>query len=187
MPFLIHAQEEHPFIQSYDLTVLDGRIRVAWTMQGGSTCFGLDVERSTDGIDFQQVHRIEGICGDPTIAVPFSWIDGSPPELSTVYYRIMFGLEGYSSVKSVEFHQLTTSSYRFFPSPTRGEARLLLNVEPSASVDVRIYDAMGGLVLERSGSLGNDIQLFLVDLASGTYTFQAVSEGQRSIGRFVKE
>jgi hypothetical protein len=186
-PFIAFGQQEHPYIMQYDLTVLDGSILVAWTLQGGSTCYGLDVERSLDGLSFERVHRIEGICGDPTIAVPFSWIDNAPPEFSTVHYRIMLGLEGYSSVKSVEFDQLKQSDHRFFPSPMHNEARLLLNVQTASWVDLRIMDASGRVVFERSGNLGGDIHLALSDLNAGTYTFLAVSEGRRYVGRFVKQ
>lgn len=186
-PLLAFAQEEHPYIMHFDLTVLDGSIQVAWTMQGGSTCNGLDVERSRDGVIFERVHRIEGICGDPTIAVPFSWIDDSPPEFSVVYYRIMLGFEGYSSVRSVAFNQLKQSDHRFYPSPMRNEARLLLNVQSGAWVDLWIMDASGRTVHERSGNLGGDIRLSLPWLNAGAYGFLAVSEGRRSVGRFIKE
>ncbi len=186
-PFVAFAQEEHPYIMHFDLTVLDGSILVAWTMQGGSTCNGLDVERSRDGGIFERVHRIEGICGDPTIAVPFSWIDDAPPEFSVVHYRIQLGSEGYSSVQAVEFSQLKQSDHRFYPSPMRSEARLLLNVRSGAWVDLRIMDASGRTVVERSGNLGGDIRLSLPWLNAGTYGFLAVSEGRRYVGRFVKD
>lgn len=34
---------EHPYIKSFTLTVLDGRVQVDWVMQGGSTCDGNEV------------------------------------------------------------------------------------------------------------------------------------------------
>lgn len=120
--------QEHPFIAAYTLTELDGGIRVGWTIQGGSTCNGQDVERSTDGVDFVQVHRIEGICGTPSAAVLYDWFDAAPPELSTVFYSIKLGLDGYSSVKSIHFAQLNTSDQRFYPSPMEGSGTLVLDL-----------------------------------------------------------
>ncbi|MBK9759137.1 MAG: hypothetical protein IPO90_03970 [Flavobacteriales bacterium] len=141
------AAQEHPFIAAYTLTEFDGGIRIDWTIQGGSTCNGQDVERSTDGISFTAEHRIEGICGSSSEPLSYDWIDNAPPEFSTVYYRVKLGIDGYTSVKSVEFDQLTTSEQRFFPSPMSGEATLLLNIPTSASFDLIIWDAGGRIGL----------------------------------------
>lgn len=188
VPSLAFAQgEEHPFIKSFDLTVLDGRVQVAWTMQGGSTCDGSEVLRSTNGVDFSVAHRIDGLCGDAALDVPFSWMDDAPPEFSTLYYRIRLGNEGYSSIKSVEFIQLTESDLRFFPSPTTGIATLLLNVKASAQVDLLIFDAMGHVVMEQGGLKGREHEIVLPDIPAGMYVYVASSEGKLFRGRFVKE
>lgn len=178
---------EHPFIKTFELTVLDGRILVTWTMQGGSTCDGSEVLRSTNGVDFTPVHRLEGICGDAALDVPYLWMDASPPELSTVYYRIKLGLEGFSSVKSVAFTQLTYSDQRFFPSPMRDEATLLLNVPASARVDLLIFDAAGRIVVTRAGLTGREHRIQLPGARPGIYGYEARAEGRRFLGRFVKE
>jgi hypothetical protein len=183
-----HAQsEEHPYIKSFDLTVLDGRIHVVWTMQGGSTCDGSEVLRSTDGVDFAAIHSISGICGDAQLDVPFGWTDEAPREFSTLYYRIKLGNQGFSSVKSVAFTQLTSSDQRFYPSPVQDEATLLLNVPSSAQVDLWVFDASGRVVLERTGLAGREHRISLFGEASGLYSYLAVSDGKRFTGTFVKE
>jgi hypothetical protein len=179
--------QEHPFIASYTLTEFDGGIRLDWTIQGGSTCDGQDVERSTDGVSFTAVHRILGICGDPTVAVPFTWLDDDPPEFSTVYYRVKLGLNGYTSVKSVVFDQLTKSDQRFFPSPTTGEATLLINNAAADQVELRIYDAAGKLVHERSGLSGRVIPISVPELPSGVFLYLVITNSKVFSGRFVKE
>jgi hypothetical protein len=179
--------DEHPFIRTFDLTVLDGRILVAWTMQGGSTCDGSEVLRSTNGSDFVAVHRLEGICGDAVLDVPFSWMDDSPPELSTLSYRIKLGNEGFSSIKSVDFAQLTSSQQRFFPSPMRDEATLVLNVPASARVDLLIFDMNGRVVWEREGLVGREHRITLPGVLSGMYGYVARTEGRSFEGRFLKQ
>lgn len=182
---LTHAQE-HPFIAAYTLTELEGSIRIDWTMQGGSTCNGQDIERSTDGVIFENVHRIAGICGDPSASVPFSWLDASPPAFSTVYYRIKLGFDGYTSVKSLVFDQLTASTQRFFPSPVIDIATLALNIGQGDVVDLVILDASGRVILERPGLVGSVQRLELSALPQGTYMFVAISSARRFVGRFVK-
>jgi hypothetical protein len=178
---------EHPFMKSFDLVVMDGRIQVAWTMQGGSTCDGIEVQRSTNGVDFTTIHRIDGICGDPVFDVPFGYRDDAPPELSRLHYRIDLGIEGLSSVKTVDFAQLTEARQRFFPSPMRNSATLLLNVSGSARVDLRLFDASGRQVWQHSGLVGRQHELELGFLQAGVYLYVADADGKRFQGRFVKE
>lgn len=184
-PLTILAQE-HPIIAAYTLTEFDGGIRIEWTIQGGSTCNGQDVERSTDGVTFTQVHRIEGICGSTSDPVPYDWIDNAPPEFSTVYYRIKLGFDGYTSVKSIVFDQLTTSDQRFFPSPMTDEATLALNIQTSASFDLEISDSRGRAVFQRSAVQGNSIVFTLPGVATGTYSYRAMSGSRVFTGQFVK-
>lgn len=178
--------QEHPFVHRYQLTELSGAISIEWALSGGSTCDGQDVERSTDGLTFTPVHRIFGICGDPTVTIPFSWLDASPPEFSTVYYRLKFGFDGYSSVKQIVYDQLETSEQRFFPSPTLGEATLLLNVSVGGQVDLAIHAMNGRQVMEMRNLIGPRITLQLQDLQAGTYTYRAQSGDRSFTGRFVK-
>jgi len=185
-PLSLWAQDEHHFIEAFELTVLDGRIQVAWTMKGGSTCDGTEVERATDGLNFNVVHRIAGICGDPSVPVSFSWIDAAPPEFSTVYYRIRMGVDGTSSVKQVIFDQLVTTDQRIFPVPVVENATLVLNLPLSAVVEIRIYDGQGKLVLERSGT-GRNHPLPLASMAPGAYNYTATSGSRNFQGRFVKQ
>ncbi|HMQ77361.1 MAG TPA: T9SS type A sorting domain-containing protein [Flavobacteriales bacterium] len=178
--------QEHPFIAQYELTELSGAIRIDWTIQGGSTCNGQDVERSTDGIVFVNVHRIEGICGDAGVAIPYDWIDEAPPEFSTLYYRIKLGFDGYTSVKTMTFDQITTSAQRFFPSPVRDQATLALNVASADAVDLRILDESGRILVEQLGIAGPVIPLDLSGLPPGTYIYEATSNSRQFVGRFVK-
>jgi hypothetical protein len=178
---------EHPFIETYALTVQEGRVLVEWVMKGGSTCDGSAVERSIDGVNFIVAHRIEGLCGDPDVPVPFSWADADPPELSMLHYRIEFGTEGRSSVKSVRFDQLTRTEQRFYPSPTQGPATLLLNVPAGTVMDVSLFDAAGHLVMLKAGLVGRSQPLDLSRLPAGSYSYLAVADGRRFYGRFVRE
>ncbi|MBK7247105.1 MAG: hypothetical protein IPI05_05505 [Flavobacteriales bacterium] len=59
------------------MTDLPNGVLVNWTIHGGSTCDGQDVERSTDSVNFVMVHRIQGICGSSESSTPYTWFD--PP------------------------------------------------------------------------------------------------------------
>lgn len=180
------AAQEHPFLAHYDLTELPGAIRIDWTIQGGSTCYGQEVERSTNGIDFAQVHHIEGLCGDPAIAVAYDWTDAAPPELSTVHYRIKLGLDGYSSVKTVQYEQLTSTTHVLFPNPAGDEATLVLNTSFSGRMDVFLFDGAGRQVLASTGGSGRSVALDLRSLAVGSYSYLVLVGDSRFRGVFIK-
>ena len=185
VPDLVIAQE-HPFIADYVLTELDGGVRVDWTIQGGNTCDGQEIERSTNGVDFQAVHRIEGICGDPSFAVPFQWFDTTVPEFSALHYRIKLGAKGYSTVKSIVFDQLTSSSERFFPSPMGEQATLLINVPASAAVQLRVVDMTGKEIMNDLAAMGPKHTISMVGSPAGCYVYIATSGGRTFRGRFMK-
>ncbi|MBP7513982.1 MAG: T9SS type A sorting domain-containing protein [Flavobacteriales bacterium] len=181
------SAQEHPFLAGYELTELEGRVRISWTIVGGSTCNGQDVERSLNGISFTSIYRVDGICGSVSEPVPYECVDVAPPELSELYYRVKLGLDGYSSVKSIAFDQITTSDQRFYPSPTTGAATLVLRVASGTGVTLQVWDAAGRVVLERSGLTGPSIPLDVSGQRAGAYTYRAITPGRAYTGRFVKE
>lgn len=181
----IRAQE-HPFLAAYTVEVVDGSVHVDWTILGGNTCDGQEVERSIDGLHFVVVHRIQGLCGDPEVARRYDWFDTAPPELSLLHYRVRLGNEGTSSVMTVRYEQLRTTEQRFYPSPTTGEATLLLNVGPGTAVDLLVHDLSGRVVLELQDRPGPLLRLDLTALPEGTYVYRALADGRAFVGRLVK-
>lgn len=179
------AQSEHPFIARFELIELDGLVRVEWTLAGGNTCNGMDVERSLDGTFFEAVHRIPGICGDPNAEVSYEWVDAEPAELSTLYYRIRLGSDGISSVKQVRFEQLVETQILAYPVPCSSELNVLLNVPLNEQVELRIYSADGREVILYQG-IGKAHQLAVGQLALGRYSFRVVAGDQLFQGGFVK-
>jgi hypothetical protein len=179
------AQSEHPFIARFELIELDGSVRVEWTLLGGNTCNGMDVERSLDGTFFEVVHRIPGICGDLSAEVRYEWVDTRLEELSTLHYRIRLGSDGTSSVKQVRFDQLVETRFLAYPVPCSSELNVLLNVPLNEQVELRVYSAEGREVFVYQG-FGKAHQLAVGQLAAGRYSFRAVAGYQLFQGGFVK-
>lgn len=178
--------QEHPFLSTYSLTELPNGVLVNWTIYGGSTCDGQQVERSTDSLSFVTVHTIQGICGSPESSTPYTWFDPSPPELSKVFYRLKLGFDGYSSVKSVLFQQLNESVQRLFPNPVEAATTLVINVPLNTAVDLHIRNSTGSVVWERLAQPGPSIEMNLNALSSGLYFYQAEGNGRTFNGKFVK-
>ncbi len=179
--------QEHPFLEDYSTVELPQGVLVSWTIMGGRTCDGQEVQRSLDGLHFEVVHLIQGICGSPETATRYSYLDPTPAEFATVFYRIKLGNDGFSSIKNVQLQQLSESSQRFFPNPTGGQAVLMLNVPPGTTADMRIWNAAGALVLQMASPSATRMELDLAGLAPGLYTYQAMAHGRMFTGKFVRE
>lgn len=180
------SAQEHPFLSEYSLNELPNGVLITWTIHGGTTCDGQEVQRSTDSLNFTRIHLIQGICGSPDSSTPYIWFDPSPPEFSKVYYRLKLGFDGYSSVKSVFFQQLNESKQRFFPNPVSDVATLIVDVPLNTTVDVRIRNTAGALVWERLAQPGPAVELDVNELPAGPYVYQAIGNGRSFSGRFVK-
>lgn len=179
--------QEHPFLEDYSTIEMPQGVLVSWTIMGGRTCDGQEVQRSLDGSPFEMVHLIEGICGSPESATRYSYLDPSPAEFATVRYRIKLGNDGFSSIRSVQLQRLSESNQRLFPNPVADRAVLMLNVPPATTVELRIWSASGALALQTMKPSGTRLELDLASLAPGLYTYQALAEGRIFSGKLVKE
>ncbi|HYV95325.1 MAG TPA: T9SS type A sorting domain-containing protein [Chitinophagales bacterium] len=91
------------FAQSDLLAHFSGRqienyIHLDFTVHGGITCSGTEVQRSTDSIHFETIGTIPGVCGSSNFDVSYSFDDSLPVKNQFNYYRINFGQFGYSKV-----------------------------------------------------------------------------------------
>lgn len=179
--------QEHPYIGSYELREIAPGVMVNWSIRGGNTCEGMDVERSLDGVNFTSVYHLEGICGDVDQPMPYRFFDADPPEFRQVYYRIKLGFDGYSSVKDLFVQQLKESDHRFFPNPVLDRATLVVRTASAQGTDLRVFDASGALVYKLDRLPGQEFKLDLADLPAGAYSYQATSGSARIAGRFVKQ
>ena len=179
--------QEHPFLSTFNLTENAGSITLTWTLVAGSTCAGIKVERSPNGVDFTLVHEIFGVCGAIAEPVSYNWTDPAPPEFSTVHYRLQLGISGNSTIQSLVFDQLVSTDQRVYPSPAADVVTIAVRVPQQAPVDLRVWNSAGELVIERLGGSGPSHTINVGTLLAGVYTFDAVSDGRRFSGSFVKE
>lgn len=178
--------QEHPFLSQFDVTELDGAVRLEWTMVAGNTCNDTRIHRSVNGGAFEVVGLLSGLCGDITTPIAYSWTDTEPVEMATLAYRLELGTNGSSSIKELFFGQLVTSDRIFFPSPATDHGTLVLRTDLNRTVDLRVWDLNGALRMERLGVHGARHDLDLDAWPSGLYLYEATASGKRFAGRFVK-
>lgn len=140
------------------------------------------VERSEDGINFNQVGRLQG-AGTTTATTDYRFNDVKPLN-GLSYYRLkQVDFDGdftYSDVVAVNLG--TYGSVTMYPNPTQNEVNLGIS-NPSGETNVNIYDLNGHQVYGRSFDQGNtsNNQVITIQtkdiLSAGMYMVNVTSNG----------
>ena len=182
--FAAQAQE-HPYLSRFELFEQQAAVRMEWTMVAGSTCNGIEVWRGTDPDALQLIGRIYGLCGNITSPVDYSFTDASPIEFTTLYYQLVLGTAGPSSIQHIVFFQVLTSEIRIVPNATGDGVDVVLAIALNADVELRCWAADGRLVYAASALSGNRHHIPLGATARGGFIVEAIADKRSITGRFV--
>lgn len=144
------------------------------------------LERSADGFsDFTEIYSL-GLSEDYS----FIHIDNRPLEKS--YYRLkLIDLDNsveYSSILFLE--QALSDDIAIFPNPVNNTLNLRFDAQNSSTVQIRIFNTLGQLVLEnfQDAKLGiNTFSMPLDVLSSGEYYLQLSLSNKSSVLKFTKK
>lgn len=133
--------QPHPLLQDFSGYQLGNSVFLRWTFRSGSLCEGVRIERSQDGIIFNEICEIPGICGNPETSVTFTFTDSLPVPNTRNYYRLELGNTGYTTALEVEFIPAGDQGYTILYSDQGAE----LSVEnpPGRKGEVSILDISG--------------------------------------------
>ena len=123
-------------------------IYLSWVVSKGNTCNGILIERSSDNVQFEEINYISGVCGNPSYPQPFSFVDAHPLKNQFNYYRLKFGLQGYSETRSFEYLYLEDDDFQIRPNPAVDRVLLMFENTNIREHVVQIYSLRGKLILE---------------------------------------
>ncbi|WP_127128169.1 choice-of-anchor tandem repeat GloVer-containing protein [Pseudoflavitalea rhizosphaerae] len=149
------------------------------------------VERSLDGINFQQIGLVLATAAD--CQQPLQFPDQHPPD-GKAYYRLQMKDEkntiSYSNIIILNRANTKQLSIKLHPNPVQGNiANFSIQSPGSGIMPVAIYDAMGRLVLRKEWTLSKGAQtkqITIQQLPPGVYT--AVFQGKEAVKpiRFIR-
>ena len=141
------------------------------------------VQRSRDGITFQEVTKVEG-AGSSTSAHYYSAIDAQPWS-GTNYYRLeQVDTDGSTEYSPVVVVQVTHGGLVVFPNPSASGAFTVFDVTLDQE-KVAVYTNEMRLVRTHVGT-GSDPVIHLEDLPDGTYVLMVRSGADIRTARVVK-
>ncbi|WP_185816931.1 choice-of-anchor D domain-containing protein [Hymenobacter metallilatus] len=166
---------------SFEAVAAYPAVRLAWATASEQNNLGFEVQRSSNGIDFQTIGRVQGH-GTTSQGRQYTFLDTSVPG-GTLYYRLRQldsnGKYSYSSVRVLSQQQVVS----LFPNPARTTVTLQLPLAQQASY--QILNGLGSVVLQ--GVTHGTTQLPVAALPAGVYQVHVITAAGRSVQKFVKE
>jgi len=137
--------------------VVEDQIRLNWAIYGGNTCEGTLIQRSGDGLSFETIGEIAGICGSPDVDVPYVFYDERPLTNRVNYYRLELGSQGYTTILPVEYVVFNNNGYHLSLDPDTRSVVIQFNNDTKADTRFGFYTTNGKLI--HSGQT-NDSKIF---------------------------
>lgn len=184
LPVLVGAQN-NPALVSFTGFQYNDSILIRFTMRGGFSCNGIDVQRSSDSLSFTNIGDIQGICGSPDFDIPFEFTDASPLKNADNFYRLDLKNFGYSQTIKVHFMDFNIAGYIFFPNPCFEECTLYFESFINDEMDFLFFD-LAGKIIESKKLRGTNVIIDSKRLARGIYRYSVIRKGGIAFsGKFV--
>ena len=182
-PIVGFAQPETVLSDFYAVQA-NKHVILKWVMTQGVTCFGIDIFRSDDSINFVQIGFIPGVCGSNSGEEAYSFTDTAPVPNKKVFYKLSFG--GLSSSEIIEFEFVSVSAEGYSILPEQGKRRTnILYLNPSNSPhELKVFD-LNGRNIGTVSSNGNKISIDYAHLPNGIYLFILSSENKSVQGKLM--
>lgn len=123
-------------------------IELSWEVKQGSVCNGMQIERSSDSVNYMFIGEVEGICGSGAVAQKFEFTDTSPIPFKKNYYRLVAG-SGESFYQSLFYSYVAGS---FFMAPNPITLSDMVYFEPNQTFIVTFYEISGQVIQTTSVS-----------------------------------
>ena len=149
----------------------DGNVTLNWVIKSGSTCNGITIFRSTDGINFEIIGDIQGVCGNLSQPEPYSFVDVNPVKNAINCYKLELGNYGFSESVKIEIIDLAANGYQIRPHPVTTESNIYFQNKLFENFQMELFDLNGKQVHFTTTST----DFFVVNaagLTSGMYFFR---------------
>jgi len=163
----------------------DQSIFLKWAVTEGQTCNGITITRSSDGFFFQEIGRIEGVCGSPDVSVPYSFIDESPLKNQLNFYKLELGISDFSEVISIEYNEKNEEGYQIRPNPVKDFTTIYFDNPNFDEVSLLIFDSFGRQV-DQYTSKSSFIEIEATGLSFGMFFFILKKPDETIKGKFLK-
>lgn len=164
--------------------VSNNHIKLDWTLKGGYQCDGTIIQRSTDGISFENIGEIIGICGSSNKDEYYSYTDEEPVSNLVNQYRLILGNYGESRIITKSFYLFENSSVLIFPNPSKDVVNIVIDNPSRKNCLFNLYDGFGNELL----FIDQREELYILNkggLKAGVYFYRIVIDDKINSGRIL--
>jgi hypothetical protein len=162
-------------IAEFSGTQSGNAILLNWTIKAGSTCNGIDVQRSNGVGEFEEVGQITGVCGNLSSASHYTFTDQLPIKNAVNHYRLKLGGSQISEAIFIEFIYVDENKYILKYDATNKEIRLFFINNSNTLTRLKVYNSQGIFVNE----IETNSNLFFLNgemYSNGLYYFSIFSD-----------
>lgn len=182
-----YAQKEDTtsILAEFSLRQVDNRIQINFAIKGGSSCNGVELERSKNGVDFEVINFIPGICGGTSKTEYYTLSDHQPLPNEESYYRLQLGQQERTPALTIRFVPLK-EGYRVFPNPASHFTLIRFNNPQELQHDLYVFDTRGMIIEKASNITSSEVYLDLQNYAPGKYFFTLAAQNGNGVkGKFI--
>jgi hypothetical protein len=167
-------------LANFDIDLSQGKVLLSWTIKSGNTCSGMQIYRSQDSINFTVIEDIQGVCGNLSSPVSYTYTDHTPILNSINYYKIDLGGQEISPILNIEVINVLSNSYLLRPNPVSGASDLYFENDNQNEVVLKVFDDFGDVIyLEETQT--NKFTLDSTSFSSGMYYFSLENQKTRNV------
>ncbi|MBL6667776.1 MAG: T9SS type A sorting domain-containing protein [Crocinitomicaceae bacterium] len=180
--FIATMVSSQTILDDFALDLNQGKVLLAWTIKSGSVCNGIEIYRSTieDSLNFELIEDIQGVCGDLSSPVAYTFTDENPLQNQVNYYKLLLGGQEFSEVLGIEVLLIPSNSYLLKPHPIVSSSSLYFYNSNNNDVELKVFDDFGSVVYKNQTNSNR----FILDssmISSGLYYFTLENKSNKSI------
>lgn len=183
--FITCANSQLVTYTDFNLNAINDKVLVSVTIDSGSICQGIQLEYSTDSLNFTKIDEIEGVCGSSSLAKSYSFLHAEPLKNANNFYRLVFGVSQRTEIRSIYIRYVLPGEIQVFPMPSSGDFSVYFSNPSSAKANWKILNSEGKVIHEIATINSDFLELNKNDFLPGVYYIQIIDENQnKSTGKF---
>lgn len=180
--FVVTLMTGQTILDDFALDLNQGKVLLAWTIKTGSVCNGIQIYRSSgvDSVNFELIEDIQGVCGDLSSPVSYTYTDDNPLQNQFNYYKLLLGGQEVSNVLGIEVLFIPSNSYLLKPHPISSNSELYFENANNNSFELKVFDDFGKVVYKNE-TYSNRFILDSSMISSGLYYFTLENKSNKNI------
>jgi Secretion system C-terminal sorting domain len=155
-----------------------------WTTANENNNVGFEVQRSLDGVDYNEVGFVNTQAAGGTSSTSLSYVfDDNSPAGKKQYYRLrQIDMDAHAKLSNIVLIKEDKQASLFnisgiFPNPARETINVMINTPRKNDITLIIMDAAGKTVKQKVANVdtgSNTISVDIANLASGSYVIKMI-------------